>query len=181
MLELILPREEFIETYYQGCVESWGHLHENYIMHNPAEYDKWKYPIIKDYENHAQGIDLPEGCVPNLTYWFMEDNVFIGVVNIRIELNDKLIEYGGSCGAALIPRKRGMGYGTKLTNMAFHKMQELKISPILLCCEESNIASWHTMEHFKFTRMEKYKTMIHGKMTPVRRYWYYDEDTKAQS
>lgn len=170
-MKLVEPCEKYLDSYYQGCVESWGRVHDNYILHNPEEYDDWKSHIFQDYENQKNGINLPDGFVPNATYWLVDGDDYLGTVNIRLQLTDRLIEYGGNCGIVLRVRARGKGLGVKLAELAFEKMKELKLSPIVLTCEEKNKQSWHIIEHFDYKKCEKYKTEINGIFTFARRYF----------
>ena len=42
MLEIVKPCREYLESYYEACVVTKGHVHEDYIMHDPDKYDEWK-------------------------------------------------------------------------------------------------------------------------------------------
>ena len=73
-MKFIEPEEKYIESYYKGCLETCGHIHSNYIIHNPDLYDNWKNHIIQDYNNAKNGINLPKGFVSNITFWVIENN-----------------------------------------------------------------------------------------------------------
>lgn len=150
----------------------WGHIHDNYIIHNPVEFGDWKEHIFEDYENNEKGINLPDGFVPHITYWAIEDEKYIGSVDIRLQLSSKLYEYGGVCGVVLIPEYRGKGNGIKLAELSFKKIKELNIFPIILTCEEDNEPSKRTLEHFPYTKKELYETFLYGKIRKVRRYTF---------
>ena len=66
---------------------------------------------------------------------------------------------------------RGKKLGYEAVKLALGKLKELNISPIVLTCEESNEPSWRLIEHFEYTKCEKYLTLLNGVKTPVRRYW----------
>ena len=150
----------------------WGHIHDNYIIHDPACFDEWKNCIFKEYENNEKGINLPEGFISHITYWLIEDEKYIGSVDIRLGLSGQLQEYGGVCGIVIVPEFRGKGNGIKALKLAFEKMRELKISPVVLTCEEDNEPSKRTLEHFPYTKKELYETFLYGKMRKVRRYTF---------
>ncbi|MCR4881857.1 MAG: GNAT family N-acetyltransferase [bacterium] len=171
-MELVLPSQKYLRSYLDGCKKMWGHIHDNYIIHNPDEFDEWKNRIFEEYENNSKGINLPQGFVPHITYWVIEDEKYIGTVNIRLQLSPQLYEYGGMCGVVLVPEYRGKGYGLKLAALSFEKMKELNISPIILTCEEDNEPSKRILEHFQYIKKELYETFLYGKMRKVRRYTF---------
>ncbi|MCR5265808.1 MAG: GNAT family N-acetyltransferase [Cyanobacteria bacterium RUI128] len=169
-MELVKPSEKYLESYYQACRETWGKVHDNYILHNPDEYDIWKERIFTDYENQEKGIDLPENFLPSITYWLVDNGEYMGTVNIRPKINDALVEYGGSCGVALRSSVRGKNLGLLIVKLALDKMRELKVSPIVLTCEENNEKSWRIIEHLDYLKKELYTTVLNGKNVDARRY-----------
>ena len=171
-MELIKPCEEYLDSYYKGCTETWGHVHDSYILHNPKEYDEWKTHIFKDYENQELGINLPDGFVPNATFWLVKRDTgkYLGTVNIRLKLTDKLVEYGGNLGVVLTMSERGKNLGAEITKLAVEKMKEMNISPIVITCEESNTPSWKILEHLPYSKKEAYETILNNNLTQVRRY-----------
>ena len=58
MIKLITPTEEYLTSYYEACVVTWGHSHNNYILHNPAEFDSWRDTIFIDYDNQNIVVDI---------------------------------------------------------------------------------------------------------------------------
>lgn len=169
-MELIKPNEKYLKSYLEGCEKMWGHIHDNYIIHDPLDFDNWKTHIFSDYENNEKGLNLPEGFIPHITYWIIENEQYIGSVDIRLGISEKLYEYGGICGLAIIPEKRGKVNGLKAAKLAFEKIKELNISPIILTCEEDNEPSKRTIEHFPYKTKEIYETFLYGKMRRVIRY-----------
>ena len=46
---LVRPCAELIEQYLDLCRESWGHVHDNYILSDPAQYDLWRHSLLEKY------------------------------------------------------------------------------------------------------------------------------------
>src|SRR5687768_7561622 len=67
---------------------------------------------VRTIEVWSRGEELPHGWVTATLYWLVEDGQFVGTVNIRHELNDWLLRYGGHIGYAIRPSWRRRGYGT---------------------------------------------------------------------
>ncbi|MBO7725069.1 MAG: hypothetical protein J6S40_01240, partial [Thermoguttaceae bacterium] len=102
--EIVRPHPRWLEPYLDMCRVSWGHLHDNYILHNPADFSRWKERIFSDYRNQEAGVGLPPGIVPSITFWLIEpgtdgkNDECLGVLNLRRVLTEKLRRYGGNVG-----------------------------------------------------------------------------------
>lgn len=140
-MKFIVPSKEYLKSYYNGCLEMWNNLHNNYIIHNPYDYENWKGTIFDDFKNNEKGINLPEDYVPSTTFWIVSGDEYIGTINIRFKLNEKLKKYGGHIGIAIRPSKQNNIYGYKASLWAYKKARELNISPILVTCYKSDKAS----------------------------------------
>ena len=81
------------------------------------------------------------------TYFCLDDDrdMFLGAVNIRHKLNEKLLLNGGHIGDGIRPSERGKGYGTKMIAMALEKCRELGIDRVLMVCDRNNAASARTI------------------------------------
>ena len=69
------------------------------------------------------------------------DNKIVGFVNLRHELNDYLLKFGGHIGASIRPSERNKGYGTEQIKLCVKHCNDLGISDILITCKDWNIAS----------------------------------------
>jgi len=171
-MEIIKPEKKYLDSYYQACKETWGHVHDNYIIHNPEKYDEWKNTIFEEYENKAKGINLPDGFVASETFWVVEGDEYIGTINIRRSLSDNLREYGGHAGLVIRYTRRKMGYGRKIVEMMLEKIHHMGVGEILLTCEETNIGSQKILEKLKPVRVEKADVMLNNRLTPIKRYYF---------
>ncbi len=170
-MKLIEPCQEYLQSYYEACSETWGLVHDDYIIHNPQEFEHWKTHIFEDYENQKKGIGLRKGFVPSITFWVVDEAKYIGTVNIRLELSEELIEYGGNCGFMIRKSMRRKGLGVVILKLSIKKMNELNISPIVLTAEEKNAASWKIIEKSNYKKRDLYSIVLNGKLTEARRYY----------
>lgn len=97
-------------------------------------------------EKAARGVDLPEGWVPNTTYWLIADGRFVGHANLRHELNDWLRERGGHIGYYIAPKERRKGYGSLILRLVLEKARERGLEKVLLTCDEDNLPSRKIIE-----------------------------------
>jgi len=82
-----------------------------------------------------------ERYVPSSTYFAIDNEKIIGIVDIRHYLNDYLINEGGHIGYSVRPTERRKGYATKILHLALQKCQELNIEKALVTCNSDNTAS----------------------------------------
>jgi len=69
---------------------------------------------VHDLENEAAGIGLKPGWVPVTKYILVNDQgEYVGIFNLRHELNDALMEGAGHIGYGIAPEWRGRGYATE--------------------------------------------------------------------
>ncbi len=168
----IKPIEKYLQSYYEACKETWGHVHSNYILHNPKNFSDWKNKIFDEYIKQENGIDLPEDYVPSVTYWIIDKEEYIGTINIRLKLNNILENYGGHVGAVIRTNKRNHSYGKKALNWSLEQAKKLNISPVLLTCFEDNIPSLKILTSSNYSKMEKDRIICNDKTIQIRRFWY---------
>lgn len=97
-------------------------------------------------QKQAKGINLPKGWIPFTTYWLIDQNEFIGIVQIRHKLTPHLRKIGGLIGYTIRPSKRKQGYGKKILALALPKAKKLGLTKILVTCDENNLASKKIIE-----------------------------------
>lgn len=132
-------------------------------LQNYTSYQDWKAWV----DCHEQEATLPQGRVCALQYLYVDEDQLIGMVNIRLYLNEYLKQYGGHVGYSIAPTQRGKGYGKKMLQEACRKCKELGIHDILLVAEKKNMASIRTILACK-GRFEN--EVIEGNQT-LRRYF----------
>lgn len=108
---------------------------------NVTELEKDFNSYITLLEDNANGKQLPEGYVPQTTFWLIDNDEFIGRVSIRHYLSEWLKVEGGHIGYDIRPSKRKQGYGTKILELALQEAQKLGISKALVTCDVTNIGS----------------------------------------
>lgn len=109
------------------------------LQNNFAEY-------IEKLLSESEGENLPEGYVPQTTYWLIDNDEFIGRVSIRHTLTESLLKEGGHIGYDIRPSKRNMGYGKRILELSLPKAKELEIDKVLVTCNETNTGSKKIIE-----------------------------------
>lgn len=70
----------------------------------------------------------------------------IGSIKLRPRLTQELEEYGGHVEYEVNKKFRGNNYAVKSCTLLFPLMKKLKINPIIITCNPTNIASIKTIE-----------------------------------
>lgn len=83
---------------------------------------------------------------PQIPYWLIDNEQFIGPFNFRTELNEFLMYIGGNVGYGITPKYRRMGYATNGLKLLISKAQKLGMKKLLIAAKEDNIGSWKAIE-----------------------------------
>lgn len=168
-VSLVVPSENLMEAYLDFCRASWGKVHDSYILDDPDRYDEWRHTRIRDYLRAEQGIGLPPGIVPSVTFWIFLSCRMIGICNFRPVLNERLQQYGGHIGLVIRPECRGRGYGQSLIPLLLERARQLGIRELLLTCEAANTPSVRLSEAFPGSLSEYAMEFLNGRLCRIHR------------
>ncbi|MFC3345398.1 GNAT family N-acetyltransferase [Paenibacillus abyssi] len=134
-------KEEYL-SFYQEWKDSGEDMVPWVIEKDPADFKA----MIQFLTDNEKEFNIPAGWVPNSTFWLIsEDKKVIGAVNIRHELNEKLLNAGGHIGYGIRPLERRKGYATRLLAFSLEEAKKLGINKVLVVCDAHNIASKKTI------------------------------------
>ncbi len=134
-------KEEYL-SFYKEWLDSQESMVPWVIKKDPANFEA----MVQFLNDSEQGRNLPEGWVPDSTLWLInQDKRILGVVNIRHQLTEFLLNSGGHIGYGIRPSERRKGYATKLLSLALEKAKELGIKKALVVCNEDNTGSFKTI------------------------------------
>lgn len=143
-MQLVLPSLKYKESYIKALEDSRNETGETQL-NRPAENQSFE-EFVQQLNDNAKGINLPQGYVPATMFWLIDKDEVIGRAQIRHELNDYLLKYGGHIGFYIRPSKRRMGYGTKILELALIEAKKLSISKALITCDDNNVGSQRIIE-----------------------------------
>ena len=102
---------------------------------------------LEKKKNDSQGIHLQEGYVPDTQFVLINSaGDYVGIFNLRHELNDFLRNGPGHVGYAIRKSMRNRGYATEGVKALFPEAKKLGIQEIFLSCNKDNAASQRVIE-----------------------------------
>jgi predicted acetyltransferase len=125
--------------------------------------------FVRELEDEAQGINLPEGIAPQQTYLLLKDGVtVVGEIRFRPSIEPPFERHNGHAGYNIRPSMRGRGYATRQLALVIEEARRLGLPGLLLPVEGENLVSARVIEKNggRFLR-----EAVLGDGTPVRSYW----------
>ncbi|MBQ4522413.1 MAG: GNAT family N-acetyltransferase [Lachnospiraceae bacterium] len=137
---------QFINEFYEyhSDINGSGGL-ENYL--EKSTYEEWLKKVLADID--IANVSKPR--VPALTYFYVreEDDKIIGMINIRLALNDFLKKEGGHIGYCVRPTERQKHYATDMLKDALKVCDTLGMQEVILTCDKTNIPSANVIKNCK--------------------------------
>ncbi|WP_346893138.1 GNAT family N-acetyltransferase [Clostridium sp. UBA871] len=145
MFKLVKPTLS-MEKEYIDYVTEWEATEEK-IVPNAAKRDSMSFKeLVNKWEEYESENMYEKGLVPSSIYFLMdEDKKIYGAIDIRHELNDYLLRYGGHIGYGIRPSQRRKGYASQMLSLALPIAKELGINKALITCDKSNVGSAKTI------------------------------------
>ena len=133
-------------------VEIWSMIREIGPGQNGFHNEGYTVPYSRFHDflvrivdmQHGRG--LPEGYVPQTTFWAFVGSRPVGISKLRHRLTDALRRTGGHIGYSIRPSERRRGYGTAMLRATLAEAARLGIETTLLTINEDNRPSWRLVE-----------------------------------
>ena len=101
-------------------------------------YEEW----LETNMQKETGINLPENRVPSIQFVLFDDvGRALGFLNLRLRLNEGLLNYAGHIGYSIRPSERGKGYAKETLRQGLQVAKEKNIKKALVTCSVNNPAS----------------------------------------
>ncbi|MDO4466681.1 MAG: GNAT family N-acetyltransferase [Bacillota bacterium] len=137
-MKFLRPETEHQNDVFDYLEECFQHKEQNVVIEQSLleqDYDNWLERIKKNESigNGAWG----------RSYFFLcyEEDVFVGLLCIRYELDKELEKEYGNIGYHVRPTQRRKGYATKMLRYALDVCSQKGLKKVVLGCHKDNIAS----------------------------------------
>ena len=139
MIKLVKLEEKY-KKQFMDMMDEWTNAGEKIIPYSIRKND---YKNFDFYLENLEVKEETENAVPDSTFFGLDTdrNIFVGAVNIRHYLNDRLLLDGGHIGDGVRPSERRKGFATKMISLALQECKKLGISKVLMVCDKDNIGS----------------------------------------
>ena len=102
------------------------------------DYEEW----LETNLNKEMGIKLPKNRVPSIQFvLFDKSDHALGFLNLRLRLNEGLLNHAGHIGYSIRPSERGKGYAKESLQQGLQIAKEKNIKRALVTCSTENPAS----------------------------------------
>jgi len=147
MEDLVLVRPAFgdeaaLEKYKRIMLENDSSMDGCGSLRKTEKMSAW----IQESLNHEKGIDIPAHFVPATQFVAKtNDGQIVGMIQIRHELTEFLLNYGGHIGYSVRPDFRQKGIASWMLESVLPYCKTLGIHSVLITCLEDNEASRRTI------------------------------------
>lgn len=122
-----------------------GHEHRAYgaTWSTPAEFARYVQRLRAD---SLEDSPRPPGYVPCTTWWWTDDDRYLGRIALRHRLTPFLLEVGGHVGYDVRPSARRNGHATAMLGAVLPRVRAHGIDRALLTCDHDNLGSRKVIE-----------------------------------
>ena len=133
------------QTDKEAILEMMAEFEREQAAHDGGFWNAYNFVYEEWLEENLQaeaGLNIPENWVPAIQLVsFDEAGQALGFLNLRLRLNDYLLENGGHIGYSIRPSERGKGYAKESLRQGLQVAKEKNIKKALVTCSVENPAS----------------------------------------
>ena len=133
------------QTDKEAILEMMAEFEREQAAHDGGFWNAYNFVYEEWLEENLQaeaGLNIPENWVPAIQLVsFDEAGHALGFLNLRLRLNDYLLENGGHIGYSIRPSERGKGYAKEALRQGLQFGKEKNIKKALVTCSVENPAS----------------------------------------
>lgn len=145
-LKLVFPTEEY-EQEWKEIVEEIEEAEETMVPHALKKDTDDYAEYLEIVRRYSKGVDIPSDRVPSEVFFLVKEGEkrILGAIDIRYELTDYLLKYGGHIGYGIRPTERKKGYASEMLRLALDICREKGLKRVLITCDKNNVGSARTM------------------------------------
>lgn len=145
MYQLVEPTLD-LENNFLDYISEWEQEGDKIVPSATNRCGKAFNQLFREWSIDKTNVPYKKGFVPASLYFLINEHKKIfGAIQVRHELNDFLLDYGGHIGYGIRPSERRKGLATKMLSMALEKARVLGIRRALITCDKNNRGSAQTI------------------------------------
>lgn len=169
-LKLIHPSRDYAEqilSYRNEFLQNKDSMDGTSRLWQISDINEWLLWIEKMATKEA----YQEGWIPDIQYLCIreQDNRLVGMVDIRLEMNDYCARFAGQIGYSIRKSERQKGYAKEQLRLALEECRKLGLTCVLITCAKENEASRRTIlacgGHFDGEELDESDGLL------TQRYW----------
>ena len=135
---------EYIEEFYEYGSQIHGTGSLDRALKKGKIYEEW---LDNNMKLHEGDYAAEKGLVPAYTYFFVreDDNRIVGMIDLRLGLNEYLRNFGGHIGYSIRPTERKKGYNKINLYLVLQEAQRCNLEKVLITCADYNEGSRKTI------------------------------------
>lgn len=146
-IRLIYPTIEYKQQlidYREQFVNEEDGIHGSSGLAFAESIEQW----LVEMDNARDFATVREGWVPAEQYIAVnEENKIIGMLNLRKNSNEFLLQSAGHIGYSVAPSERRKGYATKMLQLALQEAPKYGLTKVLITCTDHNLGSIGVIEN----------------------------------
>ncbi len=183
MMKLIAPTAALHASWLEN-LDEWGGIQQDGAGVRRAEAKGLDLRSAEDFgtwvdtlrADERPGSHLPEGYAPSIVRWAVENDDYLGAIQLRSALVSRsLQELSGHIGYSVRPSARRRGVATFMLRSMLETAMDQGLEKVLITCDDSNEASRRTIEAaggvLESVRQPDDFARELGYPNPLRRYW----------
>lgn len=148
-LKLVRPSPDYAEqvlSYRNEFLQNKDSMDGTSSLWRISDINQWLCWV----EKMATAAAYEEGWVPDIQYLCIreQDNRLVGMIDIRLEMNDYCARFAGHIGYSIRKSERRKGYAKEQLRLALEECRRLGLTRVLITCAKENEASRRTILAF---------------------------------
>ena len=142
-MKLISPSKKYNKSFIVGMRELIKEsLHPEFLRAQIENFEKY----LLNFSFNEKGEPVAIGKVPYSEYWLIDEEQYIGTIQIRHIPSGRDERIKSHIYFHIIPSKRQRGYGKKILAMGLRKAKILGIREVIVVCDKKNVPSKKIIE-----------------------------------
>ncbi|MFG3532357.1 GNAT family N-acetyltransferase [Streptomyces sp. NPDC047917] len=112
-------------------------------LDDPELFSAW---VEKLRQQSDSSVALGEGHVHATHWWIVEDDTYLGAIDLRHRLNAFLLDAGGHIGYSIRPSARRRGLATWALGAVLPEARAMGLGRVLVTCDDDNAGSARSIE-----------------------------------